>query len=134
MTTIQVQSQLPFEKLLESLEQLNTAELAQISEQAAQLHARRRSAHLPKADAQILERLGQEVIPSAVRQRCAELTQRARGGTITPAEQDELNDLVDQIELLNAERIRLLMDLARLRNVSLQDLMADLEIGPLSFE
>lgn len=134
MTTIQVQSQLPFEQLLESLEQLNAAELAQLTEQAAQLHARRKSAHLPKAEAQILERLSRDVPSPSVRQRCAELTQRARRAEITSPEQDELNALVDQIELLNAERIELLIELARLRNVSLRDLMADLEIGPLSFE
>lgn len=83
---------------------------------------------------QLLLKINQGVIPTDVKARCAALTDKARQGEITPEEQAELMQLVDQIELLNAERMNYLFQLAQLRHTSLDELLQTLEITPLRYE
>jgi hypothetical protein len=134
MTTLEVRSHLSFETLLNSLPQLSSEELAQLTEQAAMLEAQRRVGSLPEPEANLLLKINQEVVPSATRQRCTELTSKARAGMINDEEHAELMDLIDKIEKLNAQRLKYLVNLARLRGVTLDALMNSLEISPLSYE
>lgn len=133
MTTIQVQSQLPFDTLLDSLQQLSSEELAQLTQHAARLQAQRRAPSLSEAETELLLQINRGAIPSTTRQRCTELTAKLRNETITAEEQAELTALVDEIEQLNAERLGHLVQLAQLRGVPLDDLMQTLEIEPLSY-
>ncbi|MDZ7364141.1 MAG: hypothetical protein ONB46_26020 [candidate division KSB1 bacterium] len=48
--------------------------------------------------------------------------------TIAPEEHQELLQLIDRIELADAERLQHLIELARIRNVSVDMLMNQLEI------
>ena len=48
---------------------------------------------------------------------------------MTPAEYEELLTLVDRIELLEAERVQCLADLAQLRGVAFSDLVDELGFG-----
>lgn len=134
MTTIQIKSQLAFDTLLESLQQLSSEELAQLTTYAARLEAQRKAPSLSEAEASLLLKINQGIVPSDVQQRCARLTKKARDGTITDEEHAELMALVDEIEQLNAQRLDYLTQLAQLRSVSLDHLMDALEITPLSYE
>jgi hypothetical protein len=134
MTTIQIQSQLPFETLLHSLQQLNAEELAQVTRQANILQARRKTPHLAETETQLLMQIQETVVAAETRQRSAALSAQARHGTITPGEHNELMRLVDEIEQINAQRLNSLVQLAQLRQVSLESLMASLEIQPLTYE
>ncbi len=133
MTTIQVQSQLPFDTLLDSLQQLNSQELAQLAQHAARLQAQRKAPSLSEAETELLHKINQGVVPVQVKQTVSELTEKMRNETITEAEHAELMALVDEIEQLNAERLRYLVQLAHLRSMSLDELMQTLEIEPLSY-
>ena len=133
MTTIQVQTQLPLKTLLHSLAHLNLKELHAVSKQTALLRARRIAPSLPEKEAQLLLKINQGVIPQNTRTQCAALTKKSRQGHITKQEQAELNDLVNEIELLNAKRIGYLAQLSQLRQISLPVLMDKLEIQPLSY-
>lgn len=134
MTMIQMQTQVPLETLLQSLRQLNNGELEQIVERAALLRAQRRAPSLSKAESDLLLKINQGVVPAEVKERCTFLTQKSRQGNITTEEQIELTSLVDEIELLNAERMNYLIQLAQLRRTSLDDLLQTLEITPLHYE
>lgn len=131
---IQMQTQVPLETLLQSLRQLNSGELEQVVEQAALLRAKRRAPSLTKAESDLILKINQGIVPAEVKDRCMALTQKARQGHISPEEQAELMKLVDQIELLNAERMNYLVQLAQLRHTSLDDLLQTLEIAPLRYE
>ncbi len=131
--TIQVQTQLSLNALLNSLKQLTPNELHEVSKQTALLRARRLAPHLPKAEADLLLKINQGIIPEETRTRCAALTKKSRQGDLTDEEQAELMTLVDQIELLNVERIEYLAQLAQLRKTTLAALMDDLELKPLSY-
>lgn len=134
MTMIQMQTQVPLETLLQSLRQLNNGELEQIVERAALLRAQRRAPSLSQAESDLLLKINQGVVPAEVKERCTFLTQKSRQGNITTEEQAELMSLVDEIELLNAERMNYLIQLAQLRRTSLDDLLQTLEITPLHYE
>jgi hypothetical protein len=78
-------------------------------------------ANLSQAESELLQRINQGV-PVAVQERYDELIGRRREETLTAQDYDELLDLAHQVEMLEAERVRALVDLARLRGVSPDDL------------
>lgn len=80
---------------------------------------------LTKAEAQLLQEINQG-LPAATWQRYHELVGRRRDGTLTEPEYDELTRLTDEVELAHARRMEKLADLARLRHVSLDQIMAEL--------
>ncbi len=131
--TIQVQTQLSLTSLLDSLKQLTPNELNEVSKQTALLRARRLAPNLPQAEAELLLKINQGIIPEETRVRCAVLSGKSRQGDLTNEERSELATLVDQIELLNAERMEYLAQLAHLRKMTLSALMVDLELKPLSY-
>lgn len=96
--------------------------------------ARRLAPSLTEQEAEFLLKINSGVVPDTIRTRCAELTTKAQQETLTKAERKELESLVDEIELLNAECIDYLAQLAQLRQQPLDKLMAKLEIQPLSYE
>ncbi len=133
MTTIQVETQLSLKTLLQGLTQLSLDELQAVSKQASLLRARHFAPSLPKEEAQLLLKINQGVVPEKTSIQCAVLSEKSRQGGITDEEQTQLNGLVDEIELLNAERIGYLVKLAQLRQTTLPALMDELEIKPLSY-
>ena len=61
-------------------------------------------------------------------QRYHELVTKRRAESLTPNEHQELLTLTDQLENANARRVANLIELAKLRNTSLEALMRDLDI------
>jgi hypothetical protein len=134
MTTIQIQTQLSFETLLNSLQQLEPAELDQLAQATSLARARKRAPNLTAVETTLLQKIQDSTIPSETRQRCAELTQTQAQRPLSASEREKLAELVDQMELLNAQRLRHLIALADLRQVTLDELMRQLEIKPLTYE
>ncbi len=63
-------------------------------------------------------------------QRYRVLIEKRRDEKLTPDEQNELIQISDQLEELNASRMEHLIKLAQIRNLSLRDLMQQLGITP----
>jgi hypothetical protein len=133
MTTIQIQSNLSFDTLLESLQQLSAEELAELTQHSARLHAQRRASNLSEAETELLIKINSGIVPPKIQARCEKLTHKQRNSFLTSQEQDELAALIDEIEELNARRIGYILQLANLREVSLNELMHSLELKPLSY-
>jgi len=72
-------------------------------------------------------------LPFDTQKRCDELVAKHKAETLTPDEHQELLGLIEQIEKSDAERIKHLADLARLRGTTLTALMKDLDIRPLAY-
>jgi hypothetical protein len=64
--------------------------------------------------------------------RYERLIRQRRAEELTDYEYEELMALTDIIEHANVERLKLLVQLAKLRETSLEQVMSDLEIGPRS--
>ena len=131
MTTIQIP--LPFDTLLKNLPQLTAQELTQLVQHAARLQAQRRAPSLSQAETDLLLNISRCAILPATQQRCAELTRKQRIQGLVEQERDELMALVDEIEEVNARRMGYLVELAHIRQISVDELMQRLEIRPITY-
>jgi hypothetical protein len=67
-------------------------------------------------------------------QRYDELKQKREDETLTKAEHKELLQFVEEIEDIWADRLRAVIELAKLRGISPRELMKQLEIEPRSYD
>lgn len=134
MTTLQIRTEVPFNVLLDSLPQLGLDELDLLANQVLRLRAQRKIAQNPEAETALLAKISAGVVPLALRRRCAELTSKQRAGLLGEKEEEELSAIIDEIEIKNAQRVSYLVDLAELRQTTLDELMAVLEVTPFAYE
>jgi hypothetical protein len=69
-------------------------------------------------------------LPLPNEQEYQELCQRSDEGTITEAERKRLLALIEERDLRNAKRLEILGELARLRGVTLREIMVEFDIRP----
>ena len=129
MLKVQVTSQIEIDldEVLKSVAQLEPNELEQVVNQLIALQARQRAVSLSTTETDLLQQINQG-LPPTIRPRYEELNAKLHEETITPAEHEELLQLSDQIEQADAERLRHLIALAQLRQVSIDTLMDQIGI------
>jgi hypothetical protein len=88
---------------------------------------------LSSAESKLLRQVN-EWLPSETWDEYQELREKFRSETLTDAEHQRLTEIYDQIEMINAKRIGFIAELARLRQVSLEEMMKQLGIPAPSFE
>jgi hypothetical protein len=67
-------------------------------------------------------------IPAPIQDRYSALIERRQAEVLTPEEHEELLELTDQIEQIDAQRAEYLVSLARMRRVPVSQLVTDLGI------
>jgi len=82
---------------------------------------------LPEAEASLLLTINSPLAPEVRFKRDALLAEQAQR-QLSKEEQDALTDLIDAVEMANAQRWQALAALARLRGLSLAEITRDLEI------
>ncbi len=127
MPAVQINAQVSPEDLFKGVEQLSLPELEHFVSRIIALQAQRKSPSLPHDEAKLLLKINQG-LPFDTQKRYDELVAKRKAETLTPEEHQELLGLIDRIEKSDAERIKHLVDLARLRGTSLTVLMQDLGI------
>jgi hypothetical protein len=127
MSLVEVKAQLPTEQLLEAIEQLDQVELDEFVSRVIALRAKRQAPSLSKSESELLQRINQG-IPVEIQKRYNELIAKRQEETLEPQEYDELISLTHKVEKLEAKRVADLIELARLRQVSLDELLAQLGI------
>lgn len=129
MSTVQIVSEvkIDLDKVLDGMAQLELTELERVAFHVNSLVARRKAPSLPRREAELLQQIN-DGLPATVRERYKVLHEKLLDETITPEEHQEFGALVDQIEQVDAERLQHLIELAQLRNVSLDTLMEQLGI------
>lgn len=125
MPTIQIET----EDLLNAALQLPRPELEQFVHRLFVLKAREETTLLPEREAELLSKINQ-ALPPSTQHRLNELISKRRSHTISEDELQELIQLTDQVELLDAERLKYLLELSHLRDVSLEDLINQLGLKP----
>lgn len=126
MPTIQIGT----EELLNAASQLPQVELEQFVGRLLSLKARERAPVLSEREAELLGKIYQG-LPPGMQPRLNKLIKKRRAYTITPDELQELIELTHQVELFDAARLEQLLELAHLRNVSLEDLIKQLGLKPV---
>lgn len=132
MPTIQIEAHLTPEQLLSAARQMSRREFQHFVEQVLSLRAEYGRAKLPAAESELLLKINQPV-PPEVQYRYEELLARRDDQMLSDTEQQELLALTDQVELLEAERMKHLLALAELRQVSLDAVMQKLGLQPLAY-
>ena len=116
-------------ELLKAVSQLSKSDLDRFVQQTLEVRAQRSAPSLPQAEAELLQKVNQSILPE-IQQRYETLITKRIAETLTPEEHAELLQLTDSIEHLEAQRMTYLTELARLRRTSLSELMEQLGIHP----
>ena len=127
MSSVQIKSKIELDAILEGIAQLDTADLEQFQQQVNRLLAQRKAPSLSKAEAALLLKIN-EGLPQPIQARYAALSEKIQEETISSAEHEEWLQLNEQVEAKDAERLELLIELAELRNISVDELITQLEI------
>lgn len=118
------------EQLLESVHRLPDDQLQEFTEQVLRLNALRRSPSLSTAESRLLRAINQPLSADRL-SRYRELTRKRDAETLLADEQRELCELSDWLEERNAERLGHVVELARLRGLSLSEMMDQLDLSYL---
>ena len=117
------------DEVLDEVSRLDTPHLEDLLLEVSLMLAERKAPHLSRRESELLMKINRG-LSAEVQRRYDELMDKLRNETITSAERQELLQLIDQIEQADAERLQYLIELAQLRNVSVEELMAQLGIQP----
>lgn len=115
--------------LVKAAEQLPQIDLENLTAQVLTLKARRAAPELSKDEAELLRNINRGM-PDALQNRYRELIAGRRAETLTESERAELLHLTNQFEKHDTERLKYLTELARIRKISLTDLLDELGIEP----
>ena len=126
MPTIEIKE----EQLLEAALQMSRPELERFVAKLFALKAREYAPVLSERESELLQKINQGLPPDA-QQRLDELIRKRQDETIDQKELRELQRLTDQIEKCDVERLKLLTELANLRNVPLRKLIKQLGLKPV---
>ncbi len=117
------------DELVKAAEQLPQTDLENLTAQVLTLKAKRAAPELSKNEAELLRNINRGM-PDALQNRYRELIAIRRSETLTESEHAELLHLTNQVEKHEAKRLKYLTELARIRKISLTELLDELGIEP----
>ncbi len=127
MPLAQTNAELSFDQLVSAVTRLPQAEFEKFVRTVCGIRPSYEKHRLSRRESELLLRINQGV-PSATQHRYDELIVKRDARRLTHEEYEELLRLTDQVELLDAERVGCLTELARIRNRPLTLLMDELGI------
>ena len=133
MPTIRVRAELSAQELLSAVKKLAPSELNHFVAEIKALEAHRQMTRLSPREKELLAKINQG-LPKAFQKRYYTLVEKRREETLSKKEYRELLRLTDEVERLQAERVKWMVELSRLRNTSLARLMKELPIKTPSHE
>ena len=89
--------------------------------------AQKKAPNLPKQEAKPLLEINKS-LDELVLKRYASLNQQMREAKLSEEEHQELMQLIDEVELADAKRLKAMVELANLRAIGVDDLMKQLNI------
>ena len=129
MQTVEIKKglQVGIEDLVQGISRLNTDELTSFFEHLNRVIGGQKSP-TPLGEEAILLKQIKAIIPASVIRRLKELQTKRYDNTLSEKEQEEMLLITDFIEEKSAERVVLLAALAKIRQVSLPDLMKQINL------
>ena len=116
------------EELFTGASTLETTDLELFMQKIGQLIAYRKFPTVSERESELLLKIN-NVIPSSWQDRFALLSEKLNAEIITPLEHKELLKLVDKLEIKYAKRLEYLIELAYIRNITLDQLMRQLHLN-----
>jgi hypothetical protein len=115
--------------IYKSLNQLNVADLDKVMHQIIDLRQKKNPSILSKKESDLLKAINAG-LPKELQNRYNVLVKKRHKETLTDTEYEELLMLTEQVEKLDNQRLSYLLELAKLRNQSLDDVITSLELKP----
>jgi hypothetical protein len=115
--------------IFQTLSSLSLSELDQVIKQLIGLRKQKLPGVLSQDEADLLKKINKPV-PFEIQQRYNNLLYIRNRKKLTDIEYQELLELTAYTENLNVNRLENLLQLANLRNISLDDLLEQLELKP----
>lgn len=110
------------QQLLHAVEQLPAQQLTQFTSQVVRIRAKRLLPSLSLDESQLIKAINQ-TLPAHTQQKYEELIQKRRAEILTEAEYEMLLQLTAKSEKLQVARVQAIADLAKLRNITVSELM-----------
>lgn len=128
MTTIQIQpnTSVALDDVLNGVAALNTPELELFFQKVAQVLAERKAPHLSGRESELLQLINLGY-PPEMTERFEHLTTKQQKSALLAPEKNELLEIVNQFETMDAKRLEALIELAALRDISLDELLKNLK-------
>lgn len=115
------------EEIISAVAELSLPEIEEVFDHVIALQAERKAPHLSPAASELLVRINAG-LPADLVERRAILRNKREDDTISDVEYQELTALTDVAEEVHADRLAALVELAKLRGVSLPALLDQLDI------
>lgn len=122
----------PLSETIQRVEKWETPDLEQLLREVSGVLMRRKMRTLPSRESELLLQINQPAFSPVLKNRYDNLYDKLSAEIITDEEHSELLALVQKQEQHNVERLRCLIELAQIRNLPLDDLMAQLGIQTLA--
>jgi hypothetical protein len=116
------------QSLLYNASQMPVTELESFIYQLNALVTRKKTPDNNLRDTALLEKINRTVLEKSKRERCQTLIYKLEMETISDTDQAELERLVEEEEKIRVKRLKYLIELSQLRNVTLPQLMKTLEL------
>ena len=116
----------------QALPQLGVAELDSLMLQIIDLRKRKLPGVLNGKETKLLQAINRGV-PTEIKERYDVLIGKKEKEDLTEDDYQELIELTAYMENHNVQRLKSLVELAKLRNVSLDDIIAQLELKPRAY-
>jgi hypothetical protein len=122
-----IQSSVTFNEIITKAEKLSFVELTQLSKKIMQIQAERMADDLPLEEVLLLEKIRKE-LPFEIKERFQILKEKRATETLTDTEYQEYLDLIEIVEMDNAEKVKHVGALALLRNRPMLELGKELGV------
>jgi hypothetical protein len=116
------------QSLLYNAAQMPVTELESFIHQLNALVTRKKTPDNQVRDTVLLDKINRTVLEKSKRERCQTLIYKLEMETISDTDQAELEGLVEEEEKIRVKRLKYLIELSQLRNVTLPQLMKTLEL------
>jgi len=115
--------------IYQSLSILNVIELDQVMQEVLILRRKKLPSVLSQNETELLKKINTGA-PSVIQKRYNFLVKKRNNETLTDEEYQELLELTTYMENLGVKRLEYLLELAKLRNLSLDEIVEQLQLKP----
>ncbi len=122
-------SQISINELLEGVQKLSAEDFDLFFKKIQKLRTEKESVHLSDFERSLLERI-KAGLPLQFKKRFFHLTGKRDEETLTPTEYEELLELTEKYEQYELDRLRLMVQLAESRGITLPDLVKQFNLSP----
>ncbi len=130
MTTVEIKPQVRvgIEEILEGISKLDNKEFERFRKQVNNLWSERKSKAFQKKEKQLLAAISMPLLPEKDQKKYEKLKRKLEQETISKAGHEEFLKLLDEMEKNGVKRLESMIELAELRNVSLDELLEQLNM------